>query len=184
MAKQLFFQTCNYFFRQSFNVKKLVLLSFFSFLAQLLFAQNTIFKIDSLDIFVLPGKWTRIATNVNEGQSAFENADSKIVVSLSARLKSNFEFYNDTLSDYQLINTYYKWDSEYWKKDTKYDVSEIKENENGKYIIWHLKTPQGGNYMLYGIKDNHLIGIQIPDKKLRKKEDIIFLESLYLDKKQ
>jgi hypothetical protein len=163
MAKQLFFQTCNYFFRQSFNVKKLVLLSFFSFLAQLLFAQNTIFKIDSLDIFVLPGKWTRIATNVNAGQSAFENADSKIVVSLSAR---------------------FKWDSEYWKKDTKYDVSEIKENENGKYIIWHLKTPQGGNYMLYGIKDNHLIGIQIPDKKLREKEDIIFLESLYLDKKQ
>jgi len=112
----------------------------------------------------------------------FKNENSKMTVSLSARHKSKFDFYKDTISDVRLVTAFYKWDADYWASDKKNEVTQIKIDKDKKYVAWRLKTPQGSNLILNGLKADNLIGIQIPDdSKFDDENKIKFLEKIYLN---
>ena len=143
--------------------------------------EYTMVKIDSL-FFKLPGTaWTLVNKNPEGGQFMFQNQTNKIAISLSARDKTKFEFYKPVLSDMELIQTFYKWDADYWASNKDYEVTEIKRDEGKKYIIWKLKSSKVENYSLYGLKNNYLIGLSTPKQKIiEPKEQIELLEKTFL----
>lgn len=160
-----------------------ILLATFILFSSLLYSQNTEVVLNSVTITLPgPGKWKQAAMNEESGQWMFENNKSKLAVVLSAREKTKFEFYKDTLTDLELVTAFYKWDSDYWASDKKNEAILLKTDSVKKYIVWRLKTPQGTNLTLNGFKADHLIGIQIQDNnELEEKKKIEFLETTYLN---
>lgn len=150
------------------------------------YSQNvSIVKIDSIE-FKLPGEsWKLVNKNPDAGQFLFQDKKNKISISLSARDKTKFEFYNVNLTDVELVNAFYKWDADYWKSNKDYDVYEIKKDEAKKYIIWKIevKSKKIENYFLSGIKSNYLIGLNIPQikQKLEQEKQIQLLENVFLN---
>jgi hypothetical protein len=162
--------------------KQSILLTTFILFTSFLYSQNTQVILNSVVITLPgPGNWKQIAKNEESGQWMFENKKTKNGILLSAREKTKFEFYRDSLTDFKLVTTFYKWDADYWASDKKNEASLLKTDSVKKYIVWRLKTPQGTNLSLNGIKSDHLIGLQIQDNnELEEKEKIEFLESIYL----
>ena len=163
--------------------KQSILLTTFILFTSFLYSQNTKVILNSVTITLPgPGEWKQIAKNEESGQWMFQNQKTKMTVSLSARQKTKFEFYKDTLTDIQLITTFYKWDADYWSSNKENEVIELKTDNDKKYIVWRLKTPQGTNLVLSGIKADHLISIQIPDNNSGHEEkEIEFIEAAYFD---
>jgi hypothetical protein len=130
--------------------------------------------------FKLPGKdWSLAGHYEVGGQYTFKNKQTKVAVSLSARDKTKFDFYTDSLTNFELVKTFYKWDADYWRQNPNCEVSEIKSDTTKSYIIWFLKTPKGANYSLYGLKSDHLVGLNIDAKALPENEAIELLENIY-----
>jgi len=130
--------------------------------------------------FKLPGKdWNLVGHYETGGQYTFRNKQTKVAISLSARDKTKFDFYNDSLTNFELVKTFYKWDADYWGQNPNYKVNEIKSDTIKNYIIWYLKIPKGANYSLYGLKSDHLVGLNIDAKALPKNEAIELLETIY-----
>lgn len=163
--------------------RQLILLTILISISSLLYSQNTIVTLNSVNINLPgPGEWKQTGKNEAGGQWMFRNEKSKMTVSLSARHKSKFDFYMDTISDVRLVTAFYKWDADYWASDKKNEVTLIKTDPNKIYTIWRLKTPQGSNLILNGLKADNLIGIQVPDdSKLDDENKIKFLEMIYLN---
>ncbi len=164
-------------------LRQLPFLAIFICMNSFLYSQNTKVILNSVTITLPgPGEWKQVTQYETGGQWAFKNENQKMTVSLSARQKSKFEFYTDTISDVKLVTAFYKWDADYWASDKKNEVSEVKTDSNKNYVIWRLKTPQGTNLILNGLKSDNLIGIQIPDNsKLDGEQKIKFLEAIYLN---
>ena len=77
--------------------------------------------------FVLPGKGWNLAGHYEAGgQYTFKNKRTKVTVSLSARDKAKFDFYNDSLDNFGFVKTFYKWDADYWQQSSDNQVKEIK----------------------------------------------------------
>ena len=163
--------------------RQLILLTILIFIGSLSYSQNTKVILNSVNITLPgPGEWKQTAKNETGGQWMFKNENSKMTVSLSARHKSKFDFYKDTISDVRLVTAFYKWDADYWASDKKNEVTQIKIDKDKKYVAWRLKTPQGSNLILNGLKADNLIGIQIPDdSKFDDENKIKFLEKIYLN---
>ena len=163
--------------------KKSILLTTFILFTSFLYSQNTEVILNSVIITLPgPGKWKQVAKNEESGQWMFENKKTKNAILLSARDKTKFEFYSDTLTDFKLVTTFYKWDAGYWASDKKNEATLLKTDSVKKYVVWRLKTPQGTNLTLNGIKSDHLIGLQIQDNnEQEEKKKIEFLESIYLN---
>lgn len=162
-------------------MKSIILLLILSICIKAYSQEYTTVKIDSIS-FKLPGlDWTIVNKNPTGGQFMFQNQTNKVAMSLSARDKTKFEFYKSTLSDIELVQTFYKWDADYWVANKDYEVTEIKRNEDKKYIIWKLKSSKAENYCLYGLKNNYLIGLSVPKQKIiGPKEQIDLLEKTFL----
>ena len=159
------------------------LILFFTTICLNVYSQNvSVVKIDSIE-FKLPGEsWELVNKNPNAGQFFFQDKKNKISISLSARDKTKFEFYNANLTDLELVHAFYKWDADYWKSNKEYEVSEIKKDDANKYIIWKIKSTKVENLFLSGIKNNYLIGLSIPQQKQKLDQDkqIELLENTFL----
>ena len=147
------------------------------------------------ELFEIPGKWEFKAQLKESGQFHLSNKKEKLSLLISVRNPEKFEFYQEGLSENDLLNKFYNWESDYWKSSNgiETEVSEIKRNDEKKYIIWKLNLknmPQNNNqdqitYLLYGLQNNKLIAINLTNNTDRKillteSESIIFLEKIYL----
>ena len=145
------------------------------------YSQKKTVVIDSV-IFNLPGENWKLKDSYNQsGQYMYENKKAKIAVTLSARGKTQYEFYKDSQNDYELVNTFYKWDADYWRTSTNCEIKEIKKDSLQKFIIWTIKVPNGENYCLYGLKSNHLIRINLDKKSFIETDAIKFLEQTFIN---
>jgi hypothetical protein len=162
-------------------MKRIILLLLLASSLQSYSQEYTTLKIDSL-FFKLPGPdWKLIGKNPEGGQFMFQNQTNKVTISLSARDKTQFDFYKSALSDMELVQTFYKWDAEYWASNKDYEVTEIKRDADKNYIIWELKSSKAENYSLYGLKSNYLVGLSVPRQKaIELKEQIELLEKIFL----
>ena len=163
--------------------RPVILLTILIFFHLLSYSQNTKVTLNSVDMILPgPGQWRGVAKNEAGGQWMFKNDNSGMTVSLSARQKTKFDFYKDTLSDFNLVIAFFKWDADYWASDPKNAVTQIKTNKDKNYLVWRLKTQQGANLLLSGLKADHFIGIQIPDDGLLSDDmKIKYLETIYLN---
>jgi hypothetical protein len=163
------------------NSMKEVVLLFCLFFTVKVYSQKKIVIIDSV-IFNLPRENWKLKGSLREsGQFMYENKKEKIVISLSAQKKTNYEFYKDNLKDYELVNIFYKWDADYWRTTPDCKINEIKKDSLQKFIIWSIKTPNVLNYNLFGLKKNHLIRINLVKESFIETDAIQFLEQIFLN---
>jgi len=144
------------------------------------------------ELFELPGKWKFVTQLEESGQYHFSNKKKDLGIMISVRNASNFDFFDKSLSDQELVEKFYKWDADYWSEGygVKAEISEIKRNPNPYYIIWKLIAKNAlddntdvTNYFLYSYRNNNLISISLLDnnkKNMAEKEIIEFLEKIYL----
>lgn len=167
----------------------------FILLSNFSFAQKfSSFQING-ELFEIPGKWEFKAQLKESGQYHLSNKKEKLSLLISVRKPEKFEFYQEGLSDIELLNKFYKWEYDYWNssKGIKTEVSEIKRNNERKYIVWKITVknmPQNNNkdqtsYILYAVRNDNLISINVTDNTDKKKlltesEAVEFLEKIYL----
>jgi hypothetical protein len=135
--------------------------------------------------FELLGSWEHINSNEESGQYGFLERESNINIAISVRKPEKMEFYKSELKGFDLIQAFYKWDSEYWAKDTNYKVSKMSEDRLNYFIVWSIKIPQGENIFLFGLKSDKIINISLNrssgKKKMNDAEAINFLKNIYLN---
>jgi hypothetical protein len=141
------------------------------------------------EMFELPGKWKHIGKIENSAQWGFANEKLKLTLLINVRKPENFEFYSKDLSEFEFLNKFYLWETEFWgKDDQKVEIEKIETNEEEKYIIWRLKILDKNieSFIFSGIRNNKLIGISLSDNNKKepksRTEKIEFLKSIYFKK--
>ena len=126
----------------------------------------------------------------SSGQYTFSNKKMKLGLSISVRKVEKFEFYSKEFTDFDFLNKFYIWETEYWSKEggVKVEIEKIEVNETEKYVIWRLKIIDNSidHYILSGVRNNKLIGINLYDTNKNEPksrvEQIEFLKKMYLKK--
>ena len=141
------------------------------------------------ELFELPGKWKHIGKIENSAQWGFDNKKLKLTLLINVRKPENFEFYNKELSEFDFLNKFYIWETEFWGKDDQnIEIEKFEINEQEKYIIWRLKIVEKNidSYIFSGIRNNKLIGISLSDNNKKepksRNEKIEFLKNIYFKK--
>ncbi|WP_445722868.1 hypothetical protein [Flavobacterium sp.] len=141
------------------------------------------------ELFELPGKWKHIGKIENSAQWGFANEKLKLTLLINVRKTENFEFYNKEFSEFEFLNKFYIWETEFWGKDDQnVEIEQIETNEQEKYIIWRLKVIDKNieSFIFSGIRNNKLIGLSVTDdnkKKPKSRTEIIeFLKNIYFKK--
>jgi hypothetical protein len=141
------------------------------------------------ELFELPGKWKHIGKIENSAQWGFANEKLKLTLLINVRKTENFEFYNKEFSEFEFLNKFYIWETEFWGKDDQnIEIEKIETNEQEKYIIWRLKVIDKNteNFIFSGIRNDKLIGISLSDNNKKKPksrtEKIEFLKNIYFKK--
>ena len=141
------------------------------------------------ELFELPGKWEHLGKIENSGQYSFSSKKLKLGLLISVRKSEVFDFYNKELSEFEFLNKFYIWETEFWGKDDgNIEIEKIEVNETEKYIIWRLKIIDKSieSFMLSGVRNSKLIGISLSDNNKKepksRTEKIEFLKKIYFKK--
>jgi hypothetical protein len=141
------------------------------------------------ELFELPGKWENLGKIENSGQYSFSNKKLKLGLLISVRKTEIFDFYSKELTEFEFLNKFYIWETEFWGKDVgNVEIEKIEVNETEKYIIWRLKIIDKNieNYIFNGIRNNKLIGVSLSDNNKKepknRTEKIEFLKNIYFKK--
>ena len=141
------------------------------------------------ELFELPGKWKQIGKIENSAQWSFANKKPEYSLLINVRKTEIFEFYNKENTEFEFLNKFYTWETEFWAKDDgNIEIEKIEINETDKYIIWRLKITDKNieNFILSGIRNNKLIGLSLSDSDEKKPksrtEKIEFLKNIYFKK--
>lgn len=159
------------------------------FFSSLSFGQSKSPFLINDELFELPGKWEHLGKIENSGQYSFSSKKLNLGLLISVRKKEIFEFNNKDLSEFEFLNKFYIWETEYWRKDDKnIEIEKIETNETYKFIIWRLKIIDKNieGFILSGVRNNKLIGINLSDNNKKEPksriEKIEFLKSVYFKK--
>ncbi|SEF69473.1 hypothetical protein SAMN05421847_0655 [Halpernia humi] len=156
------------------------------FLALLFFLPNIILSQD-LDDFTnantntgnvkIPGKWEKLNKSDDSGQIFFKNKEG-IIIAIAKNPKNAYPFYQKEKSDFENVQEFYKWDSDYIKSNN-IDTEKLKENSEKKYIIWKYNDKKSDNVFLLGSVANNFINLLIYTDIWPEDKKIEFLENLY-----
>jgi len=165
-----------------------ILFSIFIF-SSLSFGQTKTPYLINNELFELPGKWKHIGKIENAAQWAFANKKLELVLLINVRKTEIFEFYNKEFSEFEFLNKFYEWETEFWGKDDQnVEIEKIEINEQEKYIIWRLKIIDKNieSFIFSGIRNNKLIGISLSDNNKKEPksriEKIDFVKNIYFKK--
>ena len=141
------------------------------------------------ELFEFPGKWELLGKIEKSGQYSFSSKKMKLGLLVSVRKKEIFDFYSKELTDFDFLNKFYTWETEYWAKDdTNIEIEKIEINETEKFIIWRLKIIDKNieSFILSGVRNNKLIGVNLSDNNKKepksRTEKIEFLKNVYFKK--
>jgi len=142
------------------------------------------------ELFELPGKWKHIGKIENSAQWGFANEKLRLTLLINVRKIENFEFYNKELSEFEFLNKFYTWETEFWAKDdVNIEIEKIETNETDKYIIWRLKIIDKNieSFILSGIRNNKLIGLSLSENNKKEPKSTTekseFLKNIYFKNK-
>ena len=141
------------------------------------------------EMFELPGKWEHLGKIENSGQYSFSSKKLKLGLLISVRKNEIFDFYSKELTEFEFLNKFYIWETEFWGKDDgNVEIEKIELNETEKYIIWRLKIKDKNieSFILSGVRNSKLIGISLSDNNKKepksRTEKIEFLKKIYFKK--
>ena len=90
---------------------------------------------------------------------------------INVRKKELFEFYKKEFTDFEFLDKFYIWETEFWAKDNgNIEIEKIEINEKSKYIVWRLKIIDKNieSFILSGVKNSKLIGLSLSDNNKNK----------------
>ena len=160
------------------NLFLFILLSVFGFSQK---NTKTILKDFSIE---LPGKWEH-TKDFGRFQFGFENKEIGGMFSVSIRDAKKIEYYQpefSSLDEFQLLEKYYQWESDYWKENPKNNVTEIERNKKEATVLWKISLngeDNSVNYFLNGIKNNYIIAIMFVNSKMDEQKKIELLKNIY-----
>lgn len=124
----------------------------------------------------IKGKWKRTNYNQISRQQFFTNNDSA-TIAIAKNYKEKYPFYSENKQDFELVNDFYKWDSEYYSKQG-YKVEILEENKIENYIIWQITSEKADNVFLFGLQNNLIINYMV-SSNWKIKEKLDFLSDMY-----
>lgn len=137
--------------------------------------KTTVAMIPYKDI-IIPGKWTIKEIIPSSKQVILTNNDSS-TIAIAQNHKKGFPFYTDSITDSDLLNSYYEWETNHWISGG-YNYNKILENSDEGYVICKFITDSFDNLFLFGVKNDMLVNYLIVTKWEENKE-VEFLENLF-----
>lgn len=155
-------------------------------LALLIFLPNFIFcqdktqyskvKTNSGEVKI-PGNWEQLNKMDDSGQTYLKNKDG-VIIAIAQNPKKSYSFFKNTVSDFENVQMFYAWDSDYYKEN-KFKTEKIKENSGLEYIIWKYNDNKGDNVFLFGSSKSNFLNLLVYTNIWNEDEKIIFLENLF-----
>ncbi len=127
----------------------------------------------------LPGEWVKKNYLESSHQQYFLNKDSTLI-SIAFLNADRFSFYKPELKGFDLIETYFNWESEYFKEAYKYEIEKLEENKEKQYIIWRVFGDNSDNIFFFGNKNEIVNSYSIQVTKMSKTESVDFVKKLFV----
>ena len=144
-------------------------------------------------LFKFPEKFEYKGKNPDAGQHFFKTKKNMQTYTLSVRNKRNFEFYLDSLSNSEIIEKYFTWESDYWSDNSngkiKTEVEKLKLNQENNLLFWKLRiidkkfNDNKWTVFLVGVIEDKIVSMSLKDTKSESTDDqkIEFLKEIYLE---
>ena len=150
------------------------------FLPNFIFCQNDIIFSNvktNVGEVKIPGNWQQLNKIDDSGQTYLKNKEG-IIIGVAQNYKKAYSFFKNNLSDFENIQLFYRWDSDYYK-ESKFTVKKIRENSELEYIIWKYNDKKLDNVFLFGSSKGNFLNLLVYTAIWSEDEKIIFLENLY-----
>lgn len=125
----------------------------------------------------IPGKWEQLNTMDSSGQTYLQNKDG-VVIAIAQNPKKAYPFFKSDKSDFESVQDFYKWDSDY-RKENKFKTDKIKEDAELVYVIWKFNDKNLDNVFLFGTSKNSFLNLLVYTTFWSEDEKVKFLEDLY-----
>lgn len=126
----------------------------------------------------IPGNWDQLNSIDDSGQTYLKNKEG-VIIAIAQNPKNAYPFFKSNKSDFENVNEFYKWDSDYYKKEKHLKVEKIKENSEMEYIIWKFNDTKLDNTFLFGSSKDNFLNLLVYTSLWSENEIIKFLENLY-----
>lgn len=136
----------------------------------------TTVKTNTSDVQI-PGVWEQLSKANDSGQSFLKNKEG-VIIAIAQNPKKAYPAFIKKKSDYENVNLFYKWDSDYYAEN-KFDTKLIKENSKQEYVIWKYNDHKLDNVFLFGSSKDNFLNLLVYTDKWNEEQKITFLEELY-----
>lgn len=125
----------------------------------------------------IPGNWELLNKTDDTGQTYLKNKDG-VIIAIAKNPKKAYPFFKSNATDFENVNLFYTWDSDYYKEN-KFKTDKIKENAELEYIIWKYNDTKLDNVFLFGSSKNNFLNLLVYTTNWSEDEKILFLENLF-----
>ena len=136
----------------------------------------TTLKTNTSDVKI-PGVWEQLNKMNDSGQTYMKNKEG-IIIAVAQNPKKAYPTFIKAKSDYENVNLFYKWDSDYYVEN-KFKTKLLKENSKQEYIIWKYNDNKLDNVFLFGSSKDNFLNLLVYTDKWSEEQKITFLEELY-----
>jgi hypothetical protein len=126
----------------------------------------------------IPGNWDQLNSIDDSGQTYLKNKDG-VIIAIAQNPKKAYPFFKRNKSDFENVKEFYKWDSDYYRKEKHFKIEKIKENAELEYIIWKYNDTKQDNIFLFGSSKDNFLNLLVYTNIWSENEIINFLENLY-----
>ena len=125
----------------------------------------------------IPGKWKQLNTMDDSGQTYLKNKD-EVIIAIAQNPMKSYPFFKNSLSDFENVKEFYKWDSDY-RKENNFKTEKIKEDVKFEYIIWKYADEKSDNVFLFASKKNNFLNFLVYTNFWNENDKVKFLENLF-----
>lgn len=138
--------------------------------------ENTTTKYNSPSgVVLIPGVWLTLNYEKSSGQQYYQNEEG-VIIAIAKMPKKSYSFYKPSQKNYETIEAFTKWDTEY-KEQNKYKTIILVENPELEYQIWKFKDDnQIDNVFLYGGIGDYILNLLVYTDIWTETKKIEFLE--------
>lgn len=136
----------------------------------------TIFPYGAIKI---PGQWKKTHES-NISQQYFFTGPDSVTFAVALNPWDGFEFSGPQVTKENFLRSFYEWDSNYLREQTRGKVELIKEDKVANFIIWSLKKPVGRpEIFLFGVKGETAYNLYFASDVWETSKQVDLLESIY-----
>lgn len=125
----------------------------------------------------IPGVWEQFHFDESSNQHFLKNSKG-MTLAVAKNPKNRFSFYKNSRSDFETVQDYYKWESDYRNQNGQ-ETKVMQEDQNANTIIWSYEEKGIDNIFLYGMQSDMLVNYLIYTDLLDDGYKIDLLKTIY-----